>query len=948
MGPGLVALFNGLADGLRAIAPVMTPIGETLGQIGMILGDTFRTLGPIIAQTVQALLPGFQPLFQLLSSIITALAPILPLIGQLVGQLVGALAPAFTKIVQALAPVISQLVTALMPVITPLADMFGQFAGTLADALVPVIGALAPIFPMIAKALGDLLVALMPLLPPFADLAMQIIPPLVQVIQALMPVIQRVIEIFVDLVNYLVPILIPVLNLLAKIIGEVFRYAADIITWAIKNVIDPLVIGIGDTLRVLGTIFNWLYNEAIKPSIEAIGKIMSWVWDHVFHPSFDDIHDGLDRIGKFFSETVDGIGKAWSALGRVAATPINWVIDNVINGGIGRGWKAVDNFLGNVLPDWNDVPHIQIPGMARGGEVPMAPGAVAGKDSVLRNLMPGEIVMSLPAVKALGADNLLAANRAAQTGGVDPQGLFPTNVNQMASRVRRSQQFGMEDGGQVRPDDPAYIAIKRGMDWAQSRSGRPYVLGGSADGSGGTDCSGYMSGIADVILGGTGARQWATMAFNGGGNEQQASGPQGFQAGLAAGFAIGVTNGGEAGGHTAGTIGGFAGLPAVNVESGGSHGDVMFGGSAAGADDSYFRTHYHLPIVNGSFVGGGPGGSSYNQGEAQRRGITREVEKILDGILGPVHSLVGELGGPPPAMKAIPGTIYDHTVDPAKKWVLDKVSELTSADGWRDKLKSTLDHMNPASWFDNGGVATGVGYLAKNTLAPERVLSPYETALFEGLLRVLGVFGLQTDNSKPIPVDVQKVDGMPTTADTTGHPGAVTGEAYGQPLQGAAIDPNTGEYLPANNVPSGTGTQPTPPLFTNTPEWKVAKSLAEPFGFGKQMGKIEEKAQPLADLGAAAAKAAPAYAAALAGDPTQLLANIAQSTTAWATKTATDVATYLPENAGGIAESALSMLAGPLIGTVNTGMSQAQLVETMEDVSNRQKRRSKAGRSRRG
>lgn len=47
-------------------------------------------------------------------------------------------------------------------------------------------------------------------------------------------------------------------------------------------------------------------------------------------------------------------------------------------------------------------------------------------------------------------------------------------------------------------------------------------------------------------------------------------------------------------------------------------------------------------------------------------------------------------------------------------------------------------------------------------------------------------------------------------------------------------------------------------------------------------------------------------------------------------------------------ESLLSMAAGPLIGTVNTGMSQADLVHTMEDVQNRQSRRSKAGRSRRG
>jgi hypothetical protein len=58
-------------------------------------------------------------------------------------------------------------------------------------------------------------------------------------------------------------------------------------------------------------------------------------------------------------------------------------------------------------------------------------------------------------------------------------------------------------------------------------------------------------------------------------------------------------------------------------------------------------------------------------------------------------------------------------------------------------------------------------------------------------------------------------------------------------------------------------------------------------------------------------------------------------------------AEYAPEAAGGIAESALSAIAGPLIGTVNTGMSKADLVSTMSDVQNRSMRRSKIGRARR-
>lgn len=944
-GPGLVLMFQGLSDGLRAISPIMTPLGEALGYLFTLLGDVFQDLGPIIKDTLAALVPALAPLGDLIAAVIKALAPFLPLIGQVVGQLVSALAPALTMIVDALAPVISSFIDALMPILPPISEAIKLIAGELAKALVPVIQSLAPLLPMLAKAFGDIFVALAPLIPPIIRIAVALLPALVEIIMALMPVVNRLIEALVGLVNYIVPILVPVIEMLADVIEWAARLIADVLTWTIKNIVDPLVIALKWTLESLGAVFKWLYEEVVKPAWDGIGSVISWVWDNIIKPSFDFISGGLSALIISFDDAVKGIGIAWKALATIATTPINFVIREVINGGIGKGWKAVDDFLGGVLPDWKDVPEVKLPGMATGGMVPMEPGAVAGKDSVLRNLMPGEIVMSVPAVRALGAENLLAANTAAQRGGVAAQGMFPTNTNQMAQRIRASQ-YGMENGGMVRPDDPAVLAIKKGMDWAASRDGRPYVLGGSADGGGGTDCSGFMSGIADVILGGSGARQWATMAFNGGGNAQYDSGPQGFKAGLQAGFAIGVTNGGPAGGHTAGTIGGVGGLPSVNVESGGGHGYVAYGGPATGADDPYFTTQYHLPIVNGEFVGGGPGGGSGSHAESQRRGITAQAEKIIDGVLGGVRTLIQGLGEPPPQIKSVPGAIYDKTAEPMKKWILDEISELTSVDGWRDKFKSTLDALNP---FDSGGVANGVGFMAKNTIQPERVLSPYETVLFEGLLKVLGMFGVKSQ-ADPVPVDIQKVDGMPTTANTEGRQ-VIEGEAYDQPLQGAALDAETGEYLPANNVdttttPTDTDTAAT--SFTDTTEWKVAKSFADTFGFSKQTSKIEEKAGVLNELGGAVSKAAPAYMAALAGDPTQLLANVGTATASWAANTTSELSTFLPENAGGILESVLSGVAGPLIGTVNTGMSQSQLVEAMEDVSNRQSRRSKTGRSRRG
>ena len=45
-----------------------------------------------------------------------------------------------------------------------------------------------------------------------------------------------------------------------------------------------------------------------------------------------------------------------------------------------------------------------------------------------------------------------------------------------------------------------------------------------------------------------------------------------------------------------------------------------------------------------------------------------------------------------------------------------------------------LDFVNP---FDSGGVASGTGFMPKNIIEPERVLSPEQTALFEALVQAL-------------------------------------------------------------------------------------------------------------------------------------------------------------------------------------------------------------------
>jgi hypothetical protein len=58
-------------------------------------------------------------------------------------------------------------------------------------------------------------------------------------------------------------------------------------------------------------------------------------------------------------------------------------------------------------------------------------------------------------------------------------------------------------------------------------------------------------------------------------------------------------------------------------------------------------------------------------------------------------------------------------------------------------------------WYDQGGMASGMGYMAKNTIKPERVLSPGQTASFNNLVKVLD---RSSSNGQSSPAGGQSID----------------------------------------------------------------------------------------------------------------------------------------------------------------------------------------------
>ena len=172
-------------------------------------------------------------------------------------------------------------------------------------------------------------------------------------------------------------------------------------------------------------------------------------------------------------------------------------------------------------------------------------------------------------------------------------------------------------------------AIQRGLAWARTQAGKPYVLGGS--GNPGWDCSGFMGGITNVVRGNSPGRVGTTATFPW----------SGFKAGVAPGkgFTIGSTSRypGSNMGHMAGTIGG------VNVESRGGAG-VLVGSGARGYGDSGFSQIYHL--ARGGIVRARRGGTLIRAGEAgQNEAVIPLPNGMKDGM-GDTYNFYGDLEFP--------------------------------------------------------------------------------------------------------------------------------------------------------------------------------------------------------------------------------------------------------------------------------------------------------------
>lgn len=635
----------------------------------------------------------------------------------------------------------------------------------------------------------------------------------------------------------------------------------DILGWVGEKALW-LKDAIGNAFDFIGNVISLWWNNIVKPVWDAFGNAISWVIDHIVKPAFDGLKTALGAVGDFFGKTVDGIKNAWEGVKRAVATPINFVIETVWNGGLLKAWNKVAEWLPGLEPMQPLAPVA----FARGGGVF---GGKKGKDSVNALLMPDEHVWTTAETDAVGGHGVMAAMRnmakrgisftwdavaglnAAPSGVVNalataPKGgdmagflraigvpgyatggpgsgdhmsevnnsFYPSNKKRLGkgnfhpghkidpNRIDWTgyhkpmyRDFdgklypvpGYADGGAVRP--AWEYQLENGHEAAQSRNGNPYTWGFE-------DCSGYMSMIADAIInGGRGIRRWATSSFPGG---------QPWVPGLGQGFSVGVHDdpGGPGGGHTAGTLSAVGRFGAANVESGGSHGYVAYGGPAQGADSSYWDGkspgRFHLAIgADGAFETAGAGGGP---APAEQSNFLKDrVKGVFNDFMDPIKGLLPQ---PPPEFMKIPGKVMDMTVDKAVDAAFNVVGGLGS--GLRTVYEGAKDALGSVTGLfrDHGGfIWPGLNLVRNETGKPEAVLNWGQMGRVEkfmdqagGIMRSSIFEILSPSTSLPNPEDVlnrytlKASDTQPVSANQSDTEGTAPAESDGGPRVDASIN----------------------------------------------------------------------------------------------------------------------------------------------------------------
>lgn len=796
LGPILVGLAQGLEkifepmkvggpfDGFYAKMVELGPmIGNSLLVVGEAVGKIFAALGPI-AESALGLLEPLLPLFDLFA------------------YWVGEIVVALIKMVEPFMLIRDEAVAGLLDALMPLVEVLGQ-------GLLGVINALSPLMPMLGYAFSEIVKAVTPLIAPLTVLAEKLFLAVIDVIMMLMPVIPPLVALIIGLAQMIANNLIVVINALLEVWDNVWPKVAQILAFVINEIILPLVAWLVEKILWLADMIQTAYRDVIAPTLVLLGEIFAKILDGIIWVIDNIAKPGLDRLKDAFGKTVDGIKSVWEGLKKIFAVPIRFFLETVLNDGLIEGFNKIGPRLG--LDPIARVDVGEVGNYHSGGVLPgFSPGKdnytfIDPKTGTRIGLAGGEAIMRPEwtaavggprAVERMNADarhgRLLKpemhgrAHAARHQGGVLNLGDFAGGgvIGAMMNIVL--QKYPMLTMTSGLDNRPGYHGRGLATDWSNGSGNTPAQLALA------NDIADTYPGSAQLIYAAPG---WSRNIYEGG--------PAGA-------MDAGIYKTAQAGRHDHHVHWAMTTPPTMPFGGG-----VFEGGSDGGGGGSSFNplravlngimSTFVDPIKNkiSEFLPDNPFGLEMVMGAAGKlvdgfkSFFTEKIPEMLgfgssvdlDGVTGPIvdqvqevfarHGFTGaeweaakwiiqkESNWDPTAVNPSSGAfglfqfnpmggntlaeyLPDRNPDPAvqadagARYMRKRYGSPTAAKAWWEKHE----------WYDQGGLASGIGVMQKNVLNPERVLSPAQTKAFDAF--VYGFMPELVRQFRNNPLDLQR------------------------------------------------------------------------------------------------------------------------------------------------------------------------------------------------
>ena len=775
LGPVLV----GLAQGLEKIFEPMKVGGPFDGfyakmvELGPMLGNTLLVVGEALGKIFAALAP-------IMESALGLFEPLIPLF-DLFAYWVGEIVVALIKMVEPFMLIRDEAVAGLLDALMPLVEVLGQ-------GLLGVINALSPLMPMLAYAFSEIVKAVTPLIAPLTVLAEKLFLAVIDVIMMLMPVIPPLVALIIGLAQMIANNLIVVINVLLDVWDNVWPKVAQILAFVINEIILPLVAWLVEKILWLADMIQTAYRDVIAPTLTLLGEIFAKILDGIIWVIDNIAKPGLDRLKDAFGKTVDGIKSIWEGLKKIFAVPIRFFLETVLNNGLIEGFNKIGPRLG--LDPIAKVDVGEVGNYHSGGVLPgFSPGKdnytfIDPKTGTRIGLAGGEAIMRPEwtaavggprAVERMNADarhgRLLKpemhgrAQAARHQGGVLNLGDFAGGgvIGAMINIVSQKYPMLTMTSGQ-RPGGGMHGA-GLATDWSNGSGNTPAQLALAHD------IATTYPGSAELIYDSPG---WSGNIKNG-----QNVGPFGQFYTMA-----------QAGAHHHHVHWGMTTPPTMpfggGVFEGGSDGSG--GGPSFNPLRAVFNgivSTFVDPIKNkiSEFLPDNPFGLEMVMGAAGKlvdgfkSFFTDKIPEMLgfgssvdlDGVTGPIVDQVQEVF----ARHGFTGAEWE-----AAKWIIQKESNwdpnatnpssgafglfqfnpmggdtlgqylpsrstdpAVQADAGARYMRNRYGTPTAAKafweanqWYDQGGLASGIGVMQKNVLNPERVLSPAQTKAFDAFV----------------------------------------------------------------------------------------------------------------------------------------------------------------------------------------------------------------------